>query len=212
MWAVIGALALLQRRHITGRGGVVSASLLETALVWNGQKADAYVNEGRLPDRHRSGHPGFVPYEAFDTADAPLLICCGNDRLFAKLAHEVGRPDWIADERFATNRARLANKALLLGELGPVLRGQGRAHWLDRFTAAGVPCAAVHTVPEALAHPQVQALGMLQAVPGEDFRLTALPLSIDGERPSHRGVAPGLGQHNAQYGVADPGAAPAIPE
>ncbi|HMA08766.1 MAG TPA: CoA transferase [Ramlibacter sp.] len=212
MWAVIGALALLQRRHLTGRGGVVSASLLETALVWNGQKADAYVNEGRLPDRHRSGHPGFVPYEAFDTADAPLLICCGNDRLFAKLAHEVGRPEWIADPRFATNRARLVNKALLLGELGPVLRGQGRAHWLDRFTAAGVPCAAVHTVPEALAHPQVQALAMLQAVPGEDFQLTALPLSIDGVRPGHRGVAPSLGQHNAQYGVADPGAAPAVPE
>jgi formyl-CoA transferase len=212
MWAVIGALALLQRRHLTGRGGVVSASLLETALVWNGQKADAFVNEGRLPDRHRSGHPGFVPYEAFDTADAPLLICCGNDRLFAKLAQEVGRAEWIADERFATNRARLANKALLLGELGPVLAGQGRAHWLDRFTAAGVPCAPVHTVPEALAHPQVQALGMLQAVPGEDFRLTALPLSIDGERPSHRSVAPGLGQHNAQYGVADPGAATAAPE
>ncbi len=212
MWAVIGALALLQRRHLTGRGGVVSASLLETALVWNGQKADAYVNEGRLPDRHRSGHPGFVPYEAFDTADAPLLICCGNDRLFAKLAHEVGRPDWIADERFATNRARLANKALLLGQLGPVLRSQGRAHWLDRFTAVGVPCAAVHTVPEALAHPQVQALAMLQAVPGEDFKLTALPLSIDGERPSHRGVAPRLGQHNGEYGVADPGAPPAVPE
>ena len=212
MWAVIGALALLQRRHITGRGGVVSASLLETALVWNGQKADAYVNEGRLPDRHRSGHPGFVPYEAFDTADAPLLICCGNDRLFAKLAHEVGRPEWIADPRFATNRARLANKALLLEQLGPVLRGQGRAHWLDRFTAAGVPCAAVHTVPEALAHPQVQALAMLQAVPGEDFELTALPLSIDGARPGHRSVAPRLGQHNAEYGVAGPGAAPAVPE
>jgi len=58
----------------------------------------------------------------------------------------------------------------------------------------------------------VQALGMLQAVPGEDFRLTALPLSIDGERPSHRSVAPRLGQHNAQYGVADPGDAPAVPE
>jgi len=210
MWAVIGALALLQRRHLTGRGGVVSASLLETAVVWNGQKADAYVNEGRLPDRHRSGHPGFVPYEAFETADAPLLICCGNDRLFAKLAHEVGRPGWIEDERFATNRARLINKDSLLEQLGPLLRGQDRAHWLGRFTAAGVPCAAIHTVPEAMAHPQVQALEILQAVPGEDFKLTALPFSIDGERPSHRCVAPRLGQHNAEYGVADPGDPPSF--
>ncbi|MBT2324682.1 CoA transferase [Variovorax paradoxus] len=201
MWAVIGALALLQRRHQTGKGGVVSTSLLETALVWTAQKADAYANEGRLPDRHRSGHPGFVPYEAFDTADAPLLICCGNDRLFAKFAHELGRDDWIDDERFASNRLRLNNKTALLHQLAPLLRAQTRAQWMVRFTAAGVPCAPVHTVPEAIAHPQVEALGILQGVPGEDFRLTALPISIDGVRPEHRSVAPRLGQHNAEFGA-----------
>ena len=203
MWAVIGALAMLHRRQNTGGGGILSASLLETALVWNGQKADAYVNEGRLPDRHRSGHPGFVPYEAFDTADAPLLICCGNDRLFTKLAAELGRPDWPADERFATNRARLAHKAALMAELEPLLRQRPRAEWTARLEAAGVPCAPIHTVPEALAHPQVQALGVLQAVPGEDFRLTALPFTIDGERPALHAGAPRLGQHNALHGIPD---------
>ena len=203
MWAVIGALAMLHRRQGTGRGGILSASLLETALVWNGQKADAYVNEGRLPDRHRSGHPGFVPYEAFDTADAPLLICCGNDRLFTKLAAELGRPDWPADERFATNRARLAHKAALMAELEPLLRQRPRAEWTARLEAAGVPCAPIHTVPEALEHPQVQALGVLQAVPGEDFRLTALPFSIDGERPALHAGAPRLGQQNALHGIPD---------
>ena len=203
MWAVIGALAMLHRRQNTGGGGILSASLLETALVWNGQKADAFVNEGRLPDRHRSGHPGFVPYEAFDTADAPLLICCGNDRLFTKLAAELGRPDWPADERFATNRARLAHKAALLAELEPLLRQRPRAEWTARLEAAGVPCAPIHTVPEALAHPQVQALGVLQAVPGEDFRLTALPFTIDGERPALHAGAPRLGQHNALHGIPD---------
>ena len=203
MWAVIGALAMLHRRQGTGRGGILSASLLETALVWNGQKADAFVNEGRLPDRHRSGHPGFVPYEAFDTADAPLLICCGNDRLFTKLAAELGRPDWPADERFATNRARLAHKAALMAELEPLLRQRPRAEWTARLEAAGVPCAPIHTVPEALAHPQVQALGVLQAVPGEDFRLTALPFSIDGERPALHAGAPRLGEHNTLHGIPD---------
>ena len=204
MWAVIGALALLQRRQHTGRGGVVEASLLETALVWNAQKADAYSNEGRLPDRHRSGHPGFVPYEAFDTADAPLLICCGNDRLFAKFAAEMGHPEWAVDGRFASNRARLANKAALVEAMAPLLRALPRATWLARFEAAGVPCAPVHTVPEALAHPQVQALDLLQPVPGEDFRLTALPLTVDGQRPGLRGGAPRLGEHNAAHGLPAP--------
>jgi crotonobetainyl-CoA:carnitine CoA-transferase CaiB-like acyl-CoA transferase len=201
MWAVIGALAMLQRRQVTGRGGIVGTSLLETALVWTGQKTDAYVNEGRLPERHRSGHPGFVPYEAFETADAPLLVCCGNDRLFVKLAQELGRPDWLHDERFMTNRARLLNKALMLAELAPILRQKERAEWLERFERVGVPCAPIQTVPEALAHPQVHALGIQQAVPDEDFILTGLPLLIDGTRPAHRARAPSLGEHNTAFGL-----------
>ena len=201
MWSVIGALALLARRHRTGRGGIVDASLLETALSWNGQKADAFVNQGHLPERHRSGHPGFVPYEAFETQDAPLLICCGNDRLFAKLALELGRADWLDDARFATNRARLMHKAALLDQLVPLLAARPRDEWIARLEAAGVPCAPIHTVPEALAHPQVQALGMLTDVPGEDFRLTALPLSIDGARPPLAAGAPRLGQHNTAHGI-----------
>lgn len=197
MWAVIGALGMLQRRHLTGRGGVVSASLLETALVWNAQKADAFTNQGEMPPRHRSGHPGFAPYEAFETADGPLLICCGNDRLFAKLAHELARSDWLNDERFASNWSRLKNKEALMHQLCPILLLKSRTDWIQRFNDIGVPCAPVNTVPEALADPQVQALGLLQDVPGEDFQLTGLPLSFDGERPSFQRCAPRLGEHTA---------------
>jgi len=204
MWLVIGVLALLHRRERTGRGGLLTTSLLETALAWNAQKGDAWANEGRLPQRHRSGHPGFVPYEAFDTADGPLLICCGNDRLFAKLAHALARPGWIDEARFATNRARLAHKAALFEQLEPILRTRTRAEWSELFEAAGVPCAPVHSVPEALAHPQVQALGMLAPVPGADFSLTAMPLCIDGGRPPARGIAPRLGEHNARHQVPTP--------
>ncbi len=196
MWVVIGILALLQQRHQTGRGGVVQSSLLETAMVWNAQKGDALVNEGRAPERHRSGHPGFVPYEAFDTATSPLLICCGNDRLFAKLAEVLQRPHWPQDPRFARNRDRLAHKSELLTEMRALLQTQSRAHWQGLLEAAGVPCAPVHSLEEALAHPQVQALGMMPAVPGERFALTALPLTLNGERPGPRGPAPTLGQHN----------------
>ena len=123
----------------------------------------------------------------------------------------MAQPGWIAEERFATNRARLAHKAELFDRLMPILRTRTRADWIERFEAAGVPCAPVHSVPEALAHPQVQALGMLAPVPGGDFDLTALPLCIDGHRPLARGLAPRLGQHNARN-EAPPPADPSQPE
>ena len=196
MWLVIGALALLHRRAATGRGGIVQASLLETALMWAGQKIDAYANTGAMPERMRTGHPGMAPYEAFQAADGPFMICAGNDRLFARLAVALGRPDWRDDARFAANRARLLHKPALLGEMAPILAARPRAHWIAALEAAGVPVAAIHTVPEALTQPQVQALGMFQTVPGDDFSLTALPITLDGQRPRIGGPAPALGQDN----------------
>jgi crotonobetainyl-CoA:carnitine CoA-transferase CaiB-like acyl-CoA transferase len=199
MWIVIGALSLLHRRTLTGRGGVVQGSLAETALAWIAQKSDAFANEGKLPERHASGHPSFVPYEAFDGSDGPFLLCVGNDRLFVKFAQVLGRPDWTTDTRFQSNRDRLVNKAELLGQIRALLRTRPRTDWMAALEAAGVPCAPIHSVPEALAQPQVAALGILQAVPGTDFALTGLPLSFDGARPAIRGPAPPLGADTARH-------------
>lgn len=198
MWIVIGALAALQRRHLTGRGTIVTASLLETALVWTAQRGDAWVNEGQMPPKHRSGHPALVPYEAFDAQDGPFIICCGNDRLFAKLARELGKPEWSEDERFATNRARLNNKATLIVLMSEILRTQPRTSWIDRLESAGVPAAPINTLPEALNEPQCRALGILQDVPGEDYQLTGSALSFDGVRPPIRTAAPRLGAGNVE--------------
>ena len=95
----------------------------------------------------------------------------------------------------------LQGEAEVVTELVPLLQAKPRAQWIASFEAAGVPCAPIHSVPEALAHPQVQALGILAPVPGEDFSLTALPLILDGQRPALRGGAPRLGEHNAQHNI-----------
>ncbi|MCK8786220.1 CoA transferase [Roseomonas sp. NAR14] len=203
MWTVIGALAALERRRRTGQGCVVDTSLFETAILWAGQKIDAYVNEGKEPERHASGHPAFVPYQGFDTADGPLLVCCGNDRLFAKLAQVLGHPEWPEDPRFARNRARLANQAVLLPLVAAILAGRGRQHWLERLLAAGVPCAPINSIAEVLADPHTEASGMLQPVPGEDFRLVAMPVSFDGRRPAIAHGAPPLGGTGEAAGRQD---------
>ena len=197
LWTVLGALAMLERRHRTGRGGVVNTSLLETALLWAGQKISGYVNTGKVGERHASGHPNMVPYQSFEAADGPILVCCGNDRLFARFAAELGHPEWVGDPLYATNRARLVNQGTLLPMIAALMRGVKRGEWLDRLQRIGVPCAPVNSIPEVLDEPQVKAMGMVQAVPGEDFSLVAMPLSFDGERPLMQGGAPRLGADNA---------------
>lgn len=193
MWAVIGILAALSERARTGRGRAVQASLFETATMWAGQKIESWVNEGAPPVRMAAGHPGFVPYDSYDAADAKLLICCGNDRLFAKLCGVLGRQDWLADPRFATNRARLVNRAALEAELVPALRSRPRAEWLAALEAAGVPCAPINRIEELVEDPHFQATGQLLTPPGEPGpKLVGLPLSFNGDRVPLRGPAPKL--------------------
>ncbi len=192
MWTVIGALAALQQRARTGRGCVINTSLFETAFAWANQKVSAFVNQGEQPVRHASGHPGFVPYEAFEASDSPLLVCCGNDRLFAKFCRVLGHAEWIADGRFVTNRDRLANQHELLPMIREIMRRRRRVVWLGLLVEAGVPCAPINTIEEMLAEPQAQAMEMLATPPGEDFAVVALPISFDGTRPLPRTGAPRL--------------------
>ena len=195
MWTVIAALAALAERGRTGQGGVINTSLFETATMWAGQKLTAWVNQGELPQKHTSGHPAFVPYQGFDAADGPVLVCCGNDRLFEKFARLLGRPEWVADPRFVTNRARLAHQGELLPMIAALMLLQPREKWLAALEAAGVPCAPINTIPELAADSQTAALGMLAPVPGADYSLVPLPLSFDGERPAISGPAPALGEY-----------------
>jgi len=199
MWTVIGALSALQRRAVTGEGGIVNTSLLETALGWTGPHIAGYLNEGRVPKRLGTAHPHLVPYQTFDAKDGAILIGAGNDRLFARLCRALGVPQWITDARFTGNRDRLENRVELIALLNERIGQDTRDVWIAKFNAAGVPCAPVNTIPEVLEERQVADLGILQEVPGTGVTLAGLPISFDGERPKIRTLGPQLGQDNDVY-------------
>ena len=196
MWTVIGALAALQRRGLTGKGGIVNTSLLETALAWAGPHIAAFLNQGRVPKRLGTAHPHLVPYQAFEAKDGAVLIGAGNDRLFARLCGALGAAELLADARFSGNRARLENREELIALLNERIGQHPRDFWIAKFNEAGVPCAPVNTIPEALKDRQVAELKILQEVSDTGVTLTGLPISFDGERPKIRSLGPQLGQDN----------------
>ncbi|HTO10427.1 MAG TPA: CoA transferase [Candidatus Binatia bacterium] len=198
MWAAMGVLAALVRRRETGRGCVVDASLYETGLAWLKGHYASYRASGQVPERHRTGSNRVVPFQSFETKTGPLIVAAGNDRLFVKLAGVLGHPEWAKDPRFVTNAARVEHRDVLLAEVETIFATRAKGEWIDLLEAEGVPCAPIHTLPEAVAHEQAGALGMIQPVPGDDFSLVALPLSFDGIRPSIRRAPPGIGQHDAE--------------
>jgi formyl-CoA transferase len=157
-----------------------------------------------MPERHRTGSNRVVPFEGFETSTGPIVIAAGNDRLFAKLAKVLGHPEWAADARFAANSARVAHKAELIDAIAKIIATRSKGEWIDTLEAEGVPCAIINALPDAVAHPQARALGIVQPVPGdEDLTLISLPLSFDGVRPAIRRAPPTkIGQHDDEVRAA----------
>jgi crotonobetainyl-CoA:carnitine CoA-transferase CaiB-like acyl-CoA transferase len=197
MWAVIGILSALHRRHSTGEGCVVGTSLYETALGWMTMHSAIYHASNRVPRRIGSENAGIAPYKAYEAADGWIVIAAGNDSLFARLGAALGSPHWTADPRYATNPDRVKNRQALNMEIAAVIAVQNREYWLARLDAAGVPCAPMLALDEVLAHPQIEAIGMLQDSPSGGMPLLGLPLEFDGARPPYRSPPPQLGEANA---------------
>jgi crotonobetainyl-CoA:carnitine CoA-transferase CaiB-like acyl-CoA transferase len=193
MWATIGILSALYRRSLTGEGCTIDTSLYETALGWINMHAASYLASGKVPGRRGSEATGMVPYKVFEASDGHVMIAAGNDNLFRRLAVAVGHPEWLDDPRFASNPERVKHRDLVHATVQEVVACRPCAEWLALLDKAGVPCAPLHSIDQALAHPQTQALGMLQPTPDGKMALIGLPLSFDGARPELRRSPPALG-------------------
>ncbi|MBM3573676.1 MAG: CoA transferase, partial [Alphaproteobacteria bacterium] len=202
MWSVIGILAALNRRAATGQGCEVDTSLYETALAWMTVPAALYTSSGKRQRRTGSEAAMLAPYKAYKASDDYLVIAAGNDNLYRRMCEALGKPEWADDPRFRGNADRIVNREQLNQMIDDVVGQHSRAHWVERLEAAGVPCASLQSIDEVLAHPQTQALGMVQRSPDGRFTVMGLPLSFDGVRPPFRANPPKLGEHNGQVFAA----------
>jgi crotonobetainyl-CoA:carnitine CoA-transferase CaiB-like acyl-CoA transferase len=202
MWCVIGALAALKQRETTGKGCVVDTSLFESAVAWVQGPLNSFGVTGKLPQRHGAASATLAPYQIFETADRPICIAAGNDRLFVKLAQAMGCPEWLEDPRFCDGRQRAANRESLAAVMQPVLLGRTRRDWLGIIGEAGVPVAPVNDIADLAQSEQLQAMDMMRTLPGSDLHVVGLPVSFDGKRPHPLADSPKLGEHNTEiFGV-----------
>ncbi len=195
LWAVIGVLTALLQRQQTGKGQVVDVSLYETATNWVSLLASQYLASGELQKPQGSGAPGIVPYKAYKTKDGFLVVAAGSNGLFQRLAILLGEVDWVTDPRYIDNPSRVENQDVLYSFLDAHFINKSTAHWIKHLEDAGIPCAPVQNLAEMVAHPQTDALELIQNIPGTSMRFFGLPLSINGVRPKPTLRPPVLGEH-----------------
>ncbi len=124
LYATIGILAAVNRRHATGQGEWIDIALLDTQVAVLANQAMNYLVSGNSPARLGNAHPNIVPYQAFETADGHVILAVGNDDQFAKFCRIAGRDAWASDARFATNSARVANRVELCAMIAELMRAR----------------------------------------------------------------------------------------
>src|SRR3984957_13306541 len=141
MAGVYAALALLGgivAARATGQGRDVEVSLFDTALSNLNYLATWFLNEGHAQGREpRSAHPSLTPSQLYRTADGWIFIMCNKQKFWPVLCGKIDRPEWANDKRFATFKARLANRATLTGLLDDALSTRSTADWLGVFAGGG---------------------------------------------------------------------------
>jgi len=149
--AAVGILAAIERRHRTGEGSRVEASLLDSALSALVNQAQAALVTGHAPTRRGNAHPSIVPYETFHARDALVAVAAANDGQFRRLCEVLESAELAADPRFATNPARVQNRETLVPMLGARIGTRDADDLLESLAAAGVPSGKIRDVLDALA-------------------------------------------------------------
>jgi crotonobetainyl-CoA:carnitine CoA-transferase CaiB-like acyl-CoA transferase len=195
---VQGILACLVRRGISGQGGLVEVSLLESVLDMQFEVLTTHLNDGgKLPERsvHGSAHAYLgAPYGIYATADGYLALAMGSVTQLADLLECPALRDYPDPKSWFTQRDEI--KAVLAEHL----RASSTAHWLTRLEPADYWCADVLTWPQLLANEAFTALNMTQEVRrdnGATLTTTRCPIRIDGALLTSGRGAPRLGEHSA---------------
>jgi crotonobetainyl-CoA:carnitine CoA-transferase CaiB-like acyl-CoA transferase len=208
--AMAGITAAYVHKLKTGEGQVVDTSLIEAALQQTYWQAAIYFATGESSGPTGSAHLLTAPYQAFKASDGWINIGGANQGNWERIAVALGQPAWREDPRFKTNTERMENRAVLVSMMSEIVATRTRAEWIAILDEAGVPVGPVHTMAEALTHPQTLARGMVVDLVhpqagatralGCPIHFSKSPTRID--RP-----APMLGEHSREllreYGYND---------
>ena len=199
--AALGILAAYIHKLKTGEGQVVDTSLSDAALQQTYWHAAVWFATQRSPEPTGSAHILTAPYQAFEASDGWINIGGANQTNWERICDVLGHPEWRSDPRFATNSDRMAHLGVLVDLMNAVVRTRTREQWQAAFDAAGVPAGPVHTIGEALSHPQTVARGMvveMEHPQAGTTRAIGCPIHFSASPDRSSTPAPLLGQHTRE--------------
>jgi CoA:oxalate CoA-transferase len=184
MYAVIGALAALERARNEGVGAYIDVSMLDCQVSMLVYQAAYHLLSGEVPGPQGRDHLSFPTYRAFRCADGiEIVVAANTERMWSDLCGALRRPDLPADPRFKLNEDRLRNRAVLDPLLDAAAAKIPSEDLLAALAASQVPAGPINTLDRALADPQVRHRDMVVEVvddDGDSIKVVGNPLKIAG--------------------------------
>lgn len=195
--AIVAALFARERQKKWQR---IDISLLDSLVGSMSYIASNYLISGNPPKRFGNAHPNIVPYQAFAARDGYFAFAAGNDLQWGRFCKAIDRQDWARDERFALNPNRVKHREVLIGMLDELFATRTVEEWLKICEEAAVPAAAVKTIDQVFADPQVQAREMVLTtkIADEEIRMLASPIRVPTAPAKLRFPPPALGEHTEE--------------
>ena len=199
MFAAVAVNGALRHAAVTGQGQYIDIGMLDTQVAWLVNQGMNFIHSGEV-ERLGNAHPNIVPYQVFETADGHIVVAVGNDTQFKVFAGIIGEPDLPDNPIFATNAARVGNRAEVVAHLQSIMKQKPSAYWLKELEANKIGCGPINTLDQVFEDPHVKAREMVVHVPhplaGPDgAELMASPLKLSGTPVTYRHHPPLLGQH-----------------
>ncbi|MGB0129280.1 MAG: CoA transferase [Rhodocyclaceae bacterium] len=201
LYGCFGVLMALRHREVTGRGQYVDAALYESVFRCTDELAPAYSMFGHVRERHGPTHNDFAcPYGHFPTKDGKwVAIACATDKLFARLASAMGRPELASSSTYGDQKTRLENRH----DVNEIVRdwcgSLPRQEVLNRCYQTGAPAGPLNNIADIYGDRQFHARRNLVAIDDEDVGETVIVpcvLPRMSETPGRIGkLGPKLGQH-----------------
>lgn len=161
LFGAIGILAALNDRSITQRGSHIDVAMFDAQLAILENAVARYINVGDVPRRLGSRHPLIVPFQAFPTKDAPIVVCVDTEAQWERFCAAIARTDLTKNPLFADGPLRAENHDKLEPELIAAMKKKTRGEWLSILGAVDVPNGPINDIPTVVNDPQILARGMI---------------------------------------------------
>lgn len=201
LYSVIAIQAALRHAEKTGEGQHIDMALYDTQISTLGNQNLNYLVSGQSPVQMGNAHMNIAPYEVVPVKNGHIILAVGNDGQFAKFCAAVGLDELASNPDFATNPARVANRAKLREQMIEALKAFDRDPLLARLEAAGVPASPINNIGQMFADPQTIARGMrLDLDDGHGNLLPSVraPMVMSGTPLVYERPSPRLGEHTEE--------------